>query len=211
MRENRPQHRERNGQPIRPEETTHWEKTRPAPSPLRSGSASEGYAAEIFSAFGWTWTRREQETAVPIPARAVRSHNGTKVTKRSPHSDRMPRGPDCNISQVIEGPTSSSHCASTTLFRSTGTAHRLTSRTKRSSGISKLTRLVRVLRGASPTGARRRRDRDELVRVLQPHGGPCNLDAIHLWHADAGVREGHSRTRTSFCRQLRDRSSAPDG
>ena len=41
---------------------------------------------------------------------------------------------------------------------------------------------------------------DELVRVLQPHGVAVHLSAMHLCTQMRGVREGHSRTLTSFWR-----------
>jgi GTP cyclohydrolase I len=41
---------------------------------------------------------------------------------------------------------------------------------------------------------------DELERILQPHGVAVHLNAMHLCTQMRGVREGHSRTWTSFWR-----------
>ena len=68
-------------------------------------------------------------------------------------------------------------------------------------GISKLTRLVRVFARRFTVQERvGQQIADELVRVLRPHGVAVHLNAMHLCTQMRGVREGHSRTWTSFWR-----------
>ena len=68
-------------------------------------------------------------------------------------------------------------------------------------GISKLTRLVRVFARRFTVQERVGVEiADELVRVLNPHGVAVHLNAMHLCTQMRGVREGHSRTWTSFWR-----------
>jgi len=68
-------------------------------------------------------------------------------------------------------------------------------------GISKLTRLVRLFARRFTVQERIGVEiADELVRLLQPHGVAVHLNATHLCTQMRGVREGHSRTLTSFWR-----------
>ena len=68
-------------------------------------------------------------------------------------------------------------------------------------GISKLSRLVRVFARRFTVQERVGVEiADELVRVLEPHGVAVHLNATHLCTQMRGVREGHSRTWTSFWR-----------
>src|SRR6266851_2410070 len=68
-------------------------------------------------------------------------------------------------------------------------------------GISKLTRLVRVYARRFTVQERVGvQIADELVRVLKPHGVAVHLNATHLCTQMRGVREGHSRTWTSYWR-----------
>jgi GTP cyclohydrolase I len=68
-------------------------------------------------------------------------------------------------------------------------------------GISKLTRLVRLFARRFTVQERVGvQIADELVRILQPHGVAVHLNATHLCTQMRGVREGHSKTWTSFWR-----------
>src|SRR5260370_2804977 len=110
-------------------------------------------------------------------------------------------GPDCRLSQVIEGPIH---------FFSLGEHHALPFHGhayigyiahEEIIGISKLTRLVRVFARRFTVQERVGVEvADELVRILEPHGVAVHLNAMHLCTQMRGVREGHSRTLTSFLR-----------
>lgn len=89
-----------------PEETTQWEKTRPRTIAPEKWKQFEGYAAEMFSAFGMDLDTPGTRTT---PTRFVRAlfdaTNGyegdPKLLTGFPTECRG--GPDCSIPQTIEG------------------------------------------------------------------------------------------------------------
>jgi GTP cyclohydrolase I len=166
-----------------PEEATQWEKTRPRVIAPEQWQKFEGYAAEIFEAFGMDL---DTPGTLTTPKRYLRAlFDATSGYEGDPKlltafPTECHGGPDCSISQVIEGPIE---------------AH------EEIIGISKLTRLVRLLARRFTVQERVGvKIADELVRVLQPHGVAVHLNAMHLCTQMRGVREGHSRTWTSLWR-----------
>ncbi len=93
--------------PFDPEETTHWEQTHPRHIRPEQWKKFEGYAAEIFTALGMDLdTPGTRET----PTRYLRAlYEATAGYEGDPKlltafPTECHGGPDCNISQVIEGP-----------------------------------------------------------------------------------------------------------
>src|SRR6478609_2869134 len=157
-----------------PEETTHWEQVQPRSVSPEKWKKFEGYAAEMFEAFGMDL---DTPGTLQTPTRFVRAlydatigyEGDPKLLTAFPTECRG--GPDCSIAheEII--------------------------------GISKLTRLVRVFARRFTVQERVGvQIADELVRVLQPHGVAVHLSAMHLCTQMRGVREDHSRTITSFWR-----------
>src|SRR5207248_4370465 len=110
-------------------------------------------------------------------------------------------GPDCRLSQVIEGPIDFFSLCEHHALPFHGHAYIGYIAHEEILGISKLTRLVRVFARRFTVQERvGQQIADELVRVLRPHGVAVHLNAMHLCTQMRGVREGHSRTWTSFWR-----------
>src|SRR2546427_8683393 len=90
-----------------PEETTQWEEVRPRHSSPQLWKTLAGYTSEIFDAFGMNLdTPGTKET----PTRYLRAlYEATAGYEGDPKlltafPTECHGGPDCNISQVIEGP-----------------------------------------------------------------------------------------------------------
>ena len=187
-----------------PEETIYWEKVRPRTVSAESWARFEGYAAEIFEAFG-------MDLATPgtltTPTRFLRAlFDATSGYEGDPKlltafPTECHGGPDCSISQVIEGPIEFFSLCEHHALPFHGHAYIGYIAHEEIIGISKLTRLVRVFSRRFTVQERVGVEiADELVRVLRPHGVAVHLSAMHLCTQMRGVREGHSRTLTSFWR-----------
>jgi GTP cyclohydrolase I len=187
-----------------PEETTHWEQTRPRTISADKWAQFETYAAEIFSAFGMDLDTPGTKTT---PSRFLRAlfdatsgyEGDSKLLTAFPTECRG--GPDCNISQVIEGPIEFFSLCEHHALPFHGHAFIGYIAHEEIIGISKLTRLVRLFARRFTLQERIGVEvADELVRVLEPHGVAVHLNALHLCTQMRGVRESHSRTWTSFWR-----------
>jgi GTP cyclohydrolase I len=110
-------------------------------------------------------------------------------------------GPDCRISQVIEGPISFFALCEHHALPFHGHAHVGYVAHENIIGISKLTRLVRMFARRFTVQERIGQEvADTLVRLLEPHGVAVHIEAVHLCTQMRGVREEQSRTWTSFWR-----------
>src|SRR5450759_1753175 len=92
-----------------PEETVAWEKTRPRSISPSQWSAFEGYATKIFTAFGidlgTPGTRDTPTRFLKALFDATSGYEGDpKLLTAFP--TECHGGPDCHISQIIEGPIS---------------------------------------------------------------------------------------------------------
>jgi GTP cyclohydrolase IA len=187
-----------------PEETTQWEIARPRHIGPAQWTKYEGYAAEIFKAMGMDLeTPGTRET----PTRFLRAlYEATAGYEGDPKlltafPTECHGGPDCNISQVIEGPIDFYALCEHHALPFHGHAYIGYIAHEEIIGISKLTRLVRVFARRFTVQERVGVEiADELVRVLNPHGVAVHLNAMHLCTQMRGVRESHSRTWTSFWR-----------
>ena len=110
-------------------------------------------------------------------------------------------GPDCHISQVIEGPIPFYSLCEHHSFPFFGHAFVGYIAHEHIIGISKLTRMVRLFSRRFTVQERIGQEiADLLVRVLQPHGVAVYLVATHLCTQMRGVREHESKTWTTFWR-----------
>jgi GTP cyclohydrolase I len=110
-------------------------------------------------------------------------------------------GPDCRISQVVEGPIPFYSLCEHHSLPFFGHAYVGYIAHDRIIGISKLTRLVRLFARRFTLQERLGREIvDALEEILHAHGVAVYLEATHLCTQMRGVRELESKTRTSFWR-----------
>src|SRR5690242_1308038 len=129
-----------------PEETTHWEQVRPRNIPPEKWKQFEGYAAEIFEALGM---QLDTPSTRDTPSRYLRAlleatagyEGDSKLLTAFP--TECHGGPDCNISQVIEGPIDFYSLCEHHALPFHGHAFIAYIAHEEIIGISKLTRLVR--------------------------------------------------------------------
>jgi GTP cyclohydrolase I len=187
-----------------PEEGTLWEHLVPREVSEEDWSRFEESIAEIFSAFGMDLrTPGTKETPRRFLKALFDSTSGyegdPKLVTVFPTECRG--GPDCRISQIIEGPISFFALCEHHALPFHGTAHVGYVAHDRIIGISKLTRLVRVFASRFTVQERIGQEvADHLVELLGAHGVAVHLEATHLCTQMRGVREENSRTWTSFWR-----------
>lgn len=164
----------------------------------------EGYAAEIFSAFGLDLnTSATKDT----PCRFIRAlFDATEGYDGDPKLVKVFEtecrgGSDCRLSQVVEGPIHFFSMCEHHAFPIFGHAYVGYIAHEHIVGLSKLTRLVRLY-GKRFTVQERlgRQIADTLDAILQPHGVAVYLEAHHLCLEMRGVREAASLTRTTYWR-----------
>jgi GTP cyclohydrolase IA len=110
-------------------------------------------------------------------------------------------GPDCRLSQVIEGPIDFYSLCEHHALPFYGHAYVGYIAHEHIIGISKLTRLVRVFaRRFSVQERIGQQIADTLDTMLEPHGVAVYLEAYHLCTQMRGVRESSPLTRTTFWR-----------
>lgn len=164
----------------------------------------EGYAAEIFSAFGMdTDTPSTQDT----PRRFIKAlFDATEGYDGDPKLLRVfeteCRGdPDCHNSQVIEGPIPFYSLCEHHAFPFYGQAYVGYIAHENIIGISKLSRLVRLFSKRFAVQERvGQQIADTLETMLHPHGVAVYLEAHHLCMEMRGVRETAALTRTTVWR-----------
>src|SRR5215467_6529423 len=110
-------------------------------------------------------------------------------------------GPDCRLSQVIEGPIQFFSLCEHHALPFFGRAYVGYIAHEQIIGISKLTRLVRLFAKRFTVQERVGHQITEtLETMLQPHGVAVYLEAQHLCTEMRGVRESAPLTRTTFWR-----------
>ena len=187
-----------------PEETTAWEQATPRTVAEEDWKRYESYMAEIFSSFGMDLetpgTQRTPERYLRALYDSTAGYDGDpKLLTAFPTECRG--GPDCRISQIIEGPITFFALCEHHALPFHGTAHVGYIAHDQIIGISKLTRLVRVFARRFTVQERMGVEiADRLVELLRPHGVAVHLEAVHLCTQMRGVREEQSRTTTSFWR-----------
>jgi GTP cyclohydrolase IA len=164
----------------------------------------EGYAAEIFSAFGMDVnTPSTQDT----PRRFIQAlYEATDGYDGDPKLLRVfeteCRGePDCHLSQVIEGPIPFYSLCEHHALPFFGDAYVGYIAHENIIGISKLTRLVRLFARRFAVQERiGQQIADTLETMLHPHGVAVYMSAHHLCMEMRGVRERAPMTRTTVWR-----------
>jgi GTP cyclohydrolase I len=164
----------------------------------------EDYMAEIFAAFGLDLqTPATQDT----PQRFIRAlFDATEGYDGDPKlltafETECRGGPDCALSQVVEGPIPFFALCEHHALPFHGRAFVGYIAHEHIIGISKLTRLVRLHAKRFTVQERvGQQIADTLEAMLQPHGVAVYLDAHHLCTQMRGVRETLALTRTTFWR-----------
>ena len=164
----------------------------------------EGYAAEIFSAFGLDL---DSPATKDTPRRFIKAlfdstegYDGDpkllRVFDTECHGD-----PDCRLSQVIEGPIPFFALCEHHALPFYGMAYVGYIAHENIIGISKLTRLVRIFSKRFAVQERiGQQIADSLETMLHPHGVAVFLEAHHLCMEMRGVRENAPMTRTTVWR-----------
>jgi GTP cyclohydrolase IA len=164
----------------------------------------EDNVAEIFTAFGMdlntAGTAQTPQRFLQALFDATAGYEGdAKLLTAFPTECRG--GPDCRISQIIEGPISFYALCEHHALPFRGVAHISYVAHENIIGISKLTRLVRLFARRFTVQERMGQQiADSLVDLLQPHGVAVRVEAEHLCTQMRGVREEHSKTVTTFWR-----------
>jgi GTP cyclohydrolase IA len=164
----------------------------------------EGYVAEILSAFG-------MDPATPAmldtPRRFLRamfaSTDGYEGDPKliTVFDTECRGGPDCRLSQVVEGPIQFFSLCEHHALPFYGRAYVGYIAHEQIIGLSKLTRLVRMFAKRFTVQERiGQQIADSLDAMLHPHGVAVYLDAHHLCTQMRGVRETAPLTRTTFLR-----------
>ncbi len=164
----------------------------------------EKYMAEIFTAFGLDLnTPATRET----PRRYIRAlFDSTEGYEGDPKllkvfETECRGGPDCRLSQVIEGPIHFYSLCEHHALPFHGHAYVGYIAHEHIIGISKLTRLVRLFaRRFSVQERIGQQIADTLESMLEPHGVAVYLEAHHLCTEMRGVRAVSPLTRTTFWR-----------
>lgn len=187
-----------------PEETTAWEQATPRSVSDGDLKRYEGYMEEIFRAFGMDLdtpgTTRTPERYLRALYDSTAGYDGDpKLLTAFP--TECDGGPDCRISQIIEGPITFFALCEHHALPFFGTAHVGYIAHDQIIGISKLTRLVRVF-GRRFTVQERmgKQVADRLVEMMHPHAVAVHIEAVHMCTQMRGVREEQSRTTTTFWR-----------
>ena len=164
----------------------------------------EGYAAEIFSAFGLDLntpaTRDTPRRFIKALFDSTEGYDGDpkllKVFETECHGE-----PDCHMSQVLEGPISFFALCEHHALPFYGKAYVGYIAHENIIGISKLTRLVRLFSKRFSVQERiGQQIADTLETMLHPHGVAVFLEAHHLCMEMRGVRETAPMTRTTVWR-----------
>src|SRR5436309_13780250 len=164
----------------------------------------EGYMAEIFTAFGLDLdTPATRQT----PQRYIRAlYDSTEGYEGDPKlltafETECRGGPDCALSQVVEGPIPFFALCEHHALPFHGRAYVGYIAHEHIIGLSKLTRLVRLFAKRFTVQERiGQQIIDTLEAMLQPHGVAVYLEAHHLCTQMRGVRETQPLTRTTFWR-----------
>jgi GTP cyclohydrolase IA len=191
-----------------PEDTTAWERITPRELDPKLQERFEGVLAEIFTTFGMDLdtpaTKDTPRRFLNALFDATSGYEGdAKLMTAFPTECRG--GPDCRISQVIEGPISFFAMCEHHVLPFHGVAHIGYVAHEQIIGISKMTRLVRLFARRFTLQERiGQQVADTLVELLHPHGVAVHLQAVHLCTQMRGVREEQSSTWTSFWRGTYD-------
>lgn len=164
----------------------------------------EGYAAEILAALGMNLN---SPSTAETPHRFIQAlYDATEGYEGDPKlikvfATECRGGPDCQLSQVVEGPIQFVALCEHHALPFYGQAYVGYIAHEHIIGISKLTRLVRIFARRFAVQERiGRQIADTLNTMMQPHGVAVYLEAHHLCVEMRGVREMSPTTRTMVWR-----------
>jgi GTP cyclohydrolase IA len=186
-----------------PEELDAWEHVTPRHVSGDEWGRFSGYMAEIFTAFGMDL---DQPGTTRTPERFLKAIYDATAGYEGDHNalTAFPNeceGPECRLSQIIEGPISFYSLCEHHALPFHGFAHLSYIADEKIIGISKLTRLVRLFARRFTVQERLAREiGNALVEVMEPIGVAVHLEAAHLCTQMRGVREEHSHTVTTYWR-----------
>ncbi len=181
-----------------------WERVQPRRISEADWKRFEGYISEILQSFGLPLdtpgTAKTPMRYLHAMFESTEGYEGdAKLVTAFP--TECAGGPDCDLSQVVEGPIPFYALCEHHAFPFFGHAYLGYIAHEHIIGISKLTRLVRLFARRFTVQERIGREVTEsLSRILQAHGVAVYLEAIHLCTEMRGVRESESTTRTTFWR-----------
>jgi GTP cyclohydrolase I len=185
-----------------------WEALSPRRISDEQWTRFEGYMAEVFAAMGMPL---DTPGTASTPRRflkalfdATEGYEGDeKLVTAFP--TECHGGPDCRISQVVEGPIPFFSLCEHHSLPFFGRAYIGYIAHEHIIGLSKLTRLVRLFSRRFSVQERIGQElADALERILAPHGVAVYLEAVHLCTQMRGVREIDSKTRTTYWRGAYD-------
>jgi GTP cyclohydrolase I len=172
----------------------------------------ESYVAEMFTAFGMDL---DTPSTVETPRRFVRAmFDATSGYDGDPKLLKVFKtecrgGPNCRLSQVIEGPIPFYALCEHHALPFYGNAYVGYIAHEGIIGISKLTRLVRLYaRRFSVQERIGQQIADTLNSLIEPHGVAVYIEAHHMCMQMRGVREISPMTRTTVWRGAYDGDSA---
>jgi GTP cyclohydrolase I len=186
------------------EDDRNWERVSPRRISEADWHRYEGYVSEILQALGM---KLNTPGTANTPSRYLKAlydstegyEGDAKLVTAFP--TECHGGPDCEVSQVIEGPIPFYALCEHHAFPFFGHAFVGYVAHEHIVGISKLTRLVRLFARRFTLQERMGREiTDALARILQAHGVAVYLEAEHLCTQMRGIRESESTTRTTFWR-----------
>ncbi len=164
----------------------------------------EGYVAEMFATFGMDLNTASTKDT---PRRFVRAlYDITSGYDGDPKLIKVfdtecRGGPDCRLSQVVEGPIRFYSLCEHHALPFFGHAYIGYIAHENIIGLSKLTRLVRVVARRFTVQERIGQEIvDALEHLLNPHGAAVYIEAHHLCMEMRGVRETSPLTRTTYWR-----------
>jgi GTP cyclohydrolase I len=185
-----------------------WEQVAPRSISPERWQVFEGWMQEILSAMG---LRPGTPGTAETPRRFLRAlfdategyEGDANLVTAFPTECRG--GPDCRISQVIEGPIPFHALCEHHALPFFGHAYVGYIAHENIIGISKLTRLVRLFARRFTLQERIGQEVvDALERTLEAHGVAVYLEATHLCTQMRGVRDVDSVTHTTFWRGAYD-------
>jgi GTP cyclohydrolase I len=181
-----------------------WRRLKPRRISTEQWTRFESHMAEIFSAMGMPLdtpgTERTPTRFLRALLDATEGYEGDpKLVTAFPTECRG--GPDCRLSQVVEGPIPFHSLCEHHSLPFFGHAYVGYIAHEHIIGISKLTRLVRLFARRFTVQERIGQEVvDALERILEAHGVAVYLEATHLCTQMRGVRDTETRTRTSYWR-----------
>jgi GTP cyclohydrolase IA len=187
------------------------EKTRPRPRRIGADDRTryEGYLAEILEAVGMDLdtpgTTETPRRFLQALLDATDGYDGDpKLVTAFP--TECHGGASCELAQIVEGPIPFFALCEHHAMPFFGQAWVGYVAHERIIGISKLTRLVRVLTRRFGVQERMTHEiADELMRLMDAHGVAVYMEADHLCTQMRGVRETNAKTRTTGYRGTYER------